>query len=250
MREYKDKNWLKNNLIDKERSMSEIAIEFNVDIDTVEYWRDKFGLKSQFQEILKSNIKYPIEDFICPVCGKEFSKRVTKECQTMYCSKECAYKGRSLGFTKRKVKNGYNTNRTKIKKNCAFCDKEFTFFKGENRKYCSRNCFYSAHRKNMLANKNPSWNGGSSYEKRSYRGYNWERQRKLCFERDEYTCQICGNKCISRRDLDDNNGGKLIQAHHIIDYNESKSNRLSNLLTLCASCHKKVHEGVVKIEVD
>lgn len=57
---------------------------------------------------------------------------------------------------------------------------------------------------------------------------NW---RKSVFERDNYTCQICGNR-----------GGKL-NAHHIERYRNCIERRtdISNGITLCYSCHKKVH---------
>ena len=55
--------------------------------------------------------------------------------------------------------------------------------------------------------------------------------RTAVFERDDYTCQICGQ-----------HGGKL-NAHHIERFADNPDKRLDidNGITLCEKCHKKVH---------
>ena len=100
----------------------------------------------------------------------------------------------------------------------------------------------------MRGKNNPAWIDGRSYDKRCFRGFNWAEQRKKCYSRDNYICQVCGVQCIGRRDLNENNGNKLIQCHHIEDFeSEEESNNLDNLTTLCASCHGKVHEDVIQL---
>jgi hypothetical protein len=53
--------------------------------------------------------------------------------------------------------------------------------------------------------------------------------RKSVFERDNYTCQHCGNKNL------------YLEAHHIKSWAEYEDLRfvISNGLTLCKGCHKK-----------
>ena len=60
--------------------------------------------------------------------------------------------------------------------------------------------------------------------------------RKKVFERDHYTCKACGRK-----------GGE-INAHHIKHFAKFPELRLelSNGVTLCKKCHKKVHRGDIK----
>lgn len=58
--------------------------------------------------------------------------------------------------------------------------------------------------------------------------------RKIVFERDNYTCQHCG----------DNKGGNL-NAHHIKSWGEFPEYRfdINNGITLCVPCHQKEHYG-------
>ena len=58
--------------------------------------------------------------------------------------------------------------------------------------------------------------------------------RKSVFERDNYTCQHCG----------DNKGGNL-NAHHIKLWREFPEHRfdINNGITLCILCHQKEHYG-------
>lgn len=55
--------------------------------------------------------------------------------------------------------------------------------------------------------------------------------RKRVFERDDYTCALCGRR-----------GGKL-NAHHIKPYSKFSGLRyeIGNGVTLCEKCHKEVH---------
>lgn len=65
---------------------------------------------------------------------------------------------------------------------------------------------------------------------RFYPGYSeW---RKAVYERDNYTCQVCG----------DDTGGNL-NAHHLESYDNNPDLRtsLDNGITLCEDCHKDFH---------
>ena len=54
--------------------------------------------------------------------------------------------------------------------------------------------------------------------------------RNMILRRDDYKCQECGRNT-------------LLQVHHKISYNKAKRLRLklSNGITLCYHCHKKIH---------
>ena len=176
--------------------------------------------------------------YICPVCKKVFYKKVYKECQAIYCSQKCAYKGRSLGITKRNVLKPYNCFRKKPRI-CPICQKEY-IYKKKTQKYCSRKCFEIAHKKDMLGKNNPAYKNGNSYNRRCYRGDDWETLRKEIYKRDNYICQDCRVKCQSKRDY--KNSNNIIQCHHIENYKKGQNNDKSNLITLCLKCHLKRHQ--------
>lgn len=65
---------------------------------------------------------------------------------------------------------------------------------------------------------------------------NWNEIRKYIYQRDNWTCQECGVHC---KEKTNRVASIRIQCHHIdVD---TTNNDFSNLITLCASCHTKVH---------
>lgn len=60
-------------------------------------------------------------------------------------------------------------------------------------------------------------------------GPEWIIQRTSCLQRDDYTCQECGSH--------DN-----LEVHHWEPYRFCFDNSLDNLVTLCAPCHREMHE--------
>src|SRR5215470_19796712 len=64
-----------------------------------------------------------------------------------------------------------------------------------------------------------------------------ENLRIACLMRDGYTCQQCGKH------------GVRVEAHHIVHREHGGKDTLTNLLTLCEGCHKKVHQGRIRLKV-
>ena len=64
-----------------------------------------------------------------------------------------------------------------------------------------------------------------------------ENLRLACLMRDGYMCQQCGKH------------GVRLQAHHIIHREHGGKDTLTNLLTLCEGCHKKLHQGRITLKV-
>jgi 5-methylcytosine-specific restriction endonuclease McrA len=81
--------------------------------------------------------------------------------------------------------------------------------------------------------KGNNWQGGQTdAETLRMQGWEWRKRRAECYERDNWTCQDCGVKCT-------NKGPRRIQAHHVIGRRNGGTDDLSNLVTLCLSCHHK-----------
>lgn len=102
-----------------------------------------------------------------------------------------------------------------------------------------RKIVHGAARAHMLAN-NPSRLKPYRIKHKDDRGPNWNSQRKKALLRDGRQCQVCG-KNVNRIPYDYN-------VHHIRPFREFgadyvSANHLSNLITLCCHCHRKVESG-------
>lgn len=87
-------------------------------------------------------------------------------------------------------------------------------------------------RPDMIGEKHPLWNGGSTTPNMFIRRSDaYKRWRDDVFKRDGFTCKDCGVV-----------GGRL-HAHHILSFSARPDLRLdiSNGVTLCISCHSKRH---------
>lgn len=135
------------------------------------------------------------------------------------------------------VRRGPDNNMWKggpIKKKCVVCGKTYQVYPYREKitKTCSNECRWKYMSKKQMGPKNPAWKGGkiplTTRRRRLVRYKDW---RKQVFERDDYTCQVCGKK-----------GGHL-NAHHIKKFSRYKEDRLSinNGVTTCIKCHYKIN---------
>ena len=76
--------------------------------------------------------------------------------------------------------------------------------------------------------KNPSVSGKGYQEGDGAGFYN---VKAAVLSRDNYTCQICGEK------------DSKLEVHHIQFRSKGGSNRMDNLVTLCHNCHGKIHNN-------
>ncbi len=148
------------------------------------------------------------------------------------------------GFCTRRCGSKYQSKMGKIRIKCAICNKQLikskSRVKRNNRTYCSKKCCGRGMSKYRSGKNSPAWQGGKTAEghriKHSLPYYNW---RARVFKRDDYTCQICGER-----------GGKL-DADHIKPFSLFPKLRLSlgNGRTLCVLCHRQTEtygEGSIK----
>src|SRR5690625_565487 len=102
-------------------------------------------------------------------------------------------------------------------------------------KYCEQ------HKKQNVNEKKESNNSYDKYIRSKgtntfYQSSAWKRLRSMAIARDDYLCQSClQNRTIQRAQV----------VHHIIEIKDDWSKRLelSNLESLCHSCHNKIHKS-------
>lgn len=87
------------------------------------------------------------------------------------------------------------------------------------------------------------WRGGIS--ERYWPGDDWWGQKHKALRRDQYRCQSCG---ATHRDIGRNPDVHHIKPIRMTDDGENP-NELSNLITLCRSCHKRA-EGMAPLLPD
>lgn len=113
-------------------------------------------------------------------------------------------------------------------KMCEGCGLEFEQ-KRKKAKFCSRDCATNC----LSGHLNGNWRGGHKHWSpgrlgKDKDGLSWRIQRRLAWERDNFTCQHCGK--VPKRKPD---------VHHIDPWMNSMSHALENLICLCQSCHLK-----------
>lgn len=70
-------------------------------------------------------------------------------------------------------------------------------------------------------------------------GKNWSELSQACKRRDNYICQVCGKDCSKDK--------LSLHAHHIIPLSKGGRNTLSNLISLCETCHSRYHHKTIKV---
>lgn len=184
-------------------------------------------------------------------CGKIFYKSLNKfkdDNQTV--CKECSIKNRNKNQTwnteifKQKVYKKYGNNytvleeyktaRTKIKVRHNKCGNEYyvqpySLLAGNECRKCAI--------ENMCGENHPNYNSNKTDEERLYNRYqlynnNMKIWRNKIYNRDDYTCQCCGNTKSG-----------ILNAHHLNSWNWCKNKRfdVNNGITLCKDCHKEFH---------
>ena len=177
-------------------------------------FRDKFyfdkrvpsGLTGSCKEC--KNSKYT---HTCEQCGREYK---SSEIKSRFCSKECKHKNSS------------------IKCNCSHCGREIEVLKSKYDKcknhFCDTKCQYEY----QSGKNSPNYNPNITDEERDRNYPEYKDWRKAVYERDNYTCQICGATV--------NDGAKL-EIDHIKPVSKGGTNDENNLQVLCQQCNREKH---------
>ena len=154
---------------------------------------------------------------LCGMCKKFFYKKPNESFKFWRTRKYCSY----FCYWKSKVgKAGYWKGKTFTEKHKSILRKPHKKMSVEVRKNMSRG----------KGKNNPSWKGGrTSKHEQIRKSLKYKLWREKVFERDNYTCQLCGKQ-----------GGNL-NADHIKPFALYPKIRfkVSNGRTLCVPCHKK-----------
>lgn len=157
----------------------------------------------------------------CSNCGKKFYRsrgeinkrknRKKKKCDKSYCSRECASQHRSA--LSRKTLNCYSCNTKFSRLNCYI---------NEGKNFCSQSCSNKYIGEFFKGKKARTYISGEFI------------YRKLAFENNSHSCALC-----------DFSEQYALEVHHI-DKNR-KNNDLSNLIIVCANCHRGIHKKALSI---
>ncbi len=171
----------------------------------------------------------------CKYCGEEFQvpKAHLRFGDGVFCSKTCQGKWDSEHKT---GENNPNWKGGPVNRICKYCGEEFQIRRALVHRgggiFCSCACHGAWISKYRAGENSPRWKGG--YQ--SYYGPTWHNQRRKALERDGYQCQVCGKTWEETSRKPD--------VHHIISSREfntlKEANTLSNLITLCRQCHRRV----------
>lgn len=184
----------------------------------------------------------------CTICGVEQERLESqiRSAKNVFCSQDCLHTWRSESFT---GESHPLTDRVDVE--CEWCEEPLSRVpavdEAREHHFCSYECMGEWRSEHRSGENAPAWEGGGHL----YRGPNWLSQREKAIQRDEYTCQRC--ECTESEHFEEY--GRQLSVHHIRpvrefyaeidngqpDFNEV--NALSNLVTLCVDCHRKI-EGL------
>lgn len=187
-------------------------------------------------------------DYICE-CGTEAKITFDKFKQGQRCynckGKKCGDKSRhslehiqtyfeKVGCTL--LTTVYLDNKQKLKYRCVCGNTSYiAFAKFQSGQRCPK-CKSRKISEKLSGSNSKFWDETKSMEQRikDRRYPEYYEWRRLVFERDNYTCQICGER------------GRTLNAHHIQSFAKFPELRteLSNGVTLCSPCHSTYHRKI------
>lgn len=166
------------------------------------------------------------EQFVCEVCNSTFTDHASRE--RRFCSHDCR-----LDWLHDHTSGDNSPLANQVEQTCDECGESFTRQQSRaelnDGNFCSRDCYHESH----TGKDAPNWKGGGV----NYYGESWLEQRSAALERDDYECVDCGLTRPEHIDL----YGYDLEVHHKTPFrtfdDAADANVLSNLVTVCTSCH-------------
>lgn len=158
----------------------------------------------------------------CEICGSTYRTKPSHAHRRRYCSRRCFEQAHSVTMA-----GSGNPSWRDAKPRCVDCDTPLTHYGHYDGKpdRCNK-----CQRKYNRGAAHYNWQGGKTAEHAKLRNsLEYKQWRTAVFERDDYTCQECGQR-----------GGDL-HVDHIKPFAIHPELRLdvANGRTLCVPCHKK-----------
>jgi 5-methylcytosine-specific restriction endonuclease McrA len=165
----------------------------------------------------------------CSQCDTEMTveKSEFRRYERHFCDRECQVKW---------IRESRSRSVNKVTEKCHSCGESITRFPSKfpesGRQFCDVEC-------------RGEWLSGNTIEEGGYEGYygpSWKESRLKRLKRDERECAVCGIPS-------DDHYEKYtcgLHVHHVIPFRKfgveehQAANRLSNLITVCISCHNKI----------
>ncbi len=202
----------------------------------VHRWRlERFGEHNVFCSRLHQKAQQSrkaLRTFSCEYCETTFQIQGSrKQGKHIFCSLSCAAKF-----------NQPNPSKPKISVQCDWCHREYEIYPSKHKINRHFYCSLACRAKYIMGTNNPAFRSGWG-RKREYAN-NWKSQRQATIKRDNGCCQVC-HKIPKKQ--------RYLHVHHIVPayiFNGDwvSANNLTNLISLCGTCHKKAERNLIAFQ--
>lgn len=203
-------------------------------------YRREFGSWNEAVEAANLNPNHEPKkeksEHTCDWCGSTVYRHDSQVTgSNFYCSRECKHE-----YQEAEVVGKGHHQWARVECRCEYCGtiiyRKPSHLETREKVFCDMTCMGQYRQ----SSGNPNWKGGLAEDY----GQNWEAVRQEAIERDNQQCQRCGlssAESLSRYD-------KSLHVHHLVprrdfiedgEFDAERANQLSNLVTLCPSCHRR-----------
>lgn len=169
----------------------------------------------------------------CEQCYKEYQKIPSLKEVSRFCSMKCRNE-----YDKQTMLGENNHNYKRVSTKCDGCDEIIEVIPFDYKRLKHNFCSFECYKNNIGQYKTGANNYNYRHdltEKERIMGRNYTEYplwRASVYERDNYTCRVCGDKTSGN-----------LNAHHLDGYNWCVEKRVDvdNGVTLCNQCHTHFH---------